>query len=219
MQCPIRLIDQPFPDVIHAVDITVCAKRDVPGFHYVTLPSILHSLVITLHSPSITLHQKKRARFPLRCILFPLRYIPFYCPTLLSFPLRYIPFHYITFPFHYAIFSFYYLTLQCNENVMETWCISFGMYCTVNPEYFVRQNLCLRPVQKISLFPVAKVKKLESVGRQKFFWGLNFLATNILMCCRLHHVKCRQLNAWLLRWRHVLSSQVKFEVATTKLGY
>ena len=76
----------------------------------------------------------------------------------------------------------------------------------------------LRPVQKISLFPVAKVKKLELVGK-KIFLGLNFLATNILMCCRLHHVKCRQLNAWLLRWRHVLSSQVKFEVATTKLGY
>ena len=29
-----------------------------------------------------------------------------------------------------------------------------------------------RPVQKISLFPVAKVKKLESVGRQKIFFGV-----------------------------------------------
>ena len=29
-----------------------------------------------------------------------------------------------------------------------------------------------RPVQKISLFPVAKVKKLESVGRQKNFFGV-----------------------------------------------
>ena len=120
---------------------------------------------------------------------------------------------------NFIVYFIYFIYLFCFVYLLYLFIYFIFINFIIYFIYFVCLFIYLfRPVQKISLFPVAKVKKLESVGKN-FFLGLNFLATNILMCCRLHHVKYRQLNAWLLRWRHVLSSQVKFEVATTKLGY